>query len=85
MQSKTLRQSQTKSLKAISFFSGLSPEAEKLLDEIKKEKNTIDFETFICAKTDGTIFNFNTFKNSLECTSNIYHKGKTSSEDSKNS
>ena len=59
-------ETKSKSLKAISFFSGLSTEAKKLLDDIKKEKNTIDFETLVCVKTDGTIFNFNTFKNSLE-------------------
>ena len=55
----------SKSLKAINF-SGLSPEAKKLLDELKKEKNTIVPEKHVCAKFDGTRFNFNSFKNSLE-------------------
>ena len=55
----------SKSLKAINF-SGLSPEAKKLLDELKKEKNTIVPEKHVCAKFDGTHFNFNSFKNSLE-------------------
>ena len=73
----------SKSLKAISFFSGLSPEARKLLDELKKEINTIDPEKLVCAKFDGTIFNFNTFKNSLEFALNIYHAGKTSLEEAK--
>ena len=54
----------SKSLKAINF-SGLSPEAKKLLDELKKEKNTIVPEKHVCAKFDGTHFNFNSFKNSL--------------------
>ena len=27
---------------------------------------------FVCVKTDGTIFNFNKFKNSLDLASNIY-------------
>ena len=52
----------SKSLKTISFFSGLSPEAKKLLDELKKrKKNAIDHEKRFCVKTDETIFNFNTF------------------------
>ena len=38
----------------------------------KKEKNDIDSEKFVCVKTDGTIFNFNKFKNSLDLASNIY-------------
>ena len=42
----------SKSLKAINFFSGLSPEAKKLLDEPKKEKNTIVPEKHVCAKFD---------------------------------
>ena len=73
----------SKSLKAISFLSGLSPEARKLLDELKKEINTIDPEKLVCAKLDATIFNFNTFKNSLEFALNIYHEGKTSLEEAK--
>ena len=74
----------SKLLKAFGFFSGLSPEAKKLLDELKKEKNTIDPEKLVCAKFDGTIFNFNTFKNSVDFASNIYHKSKTSLKDAKN-
>ena len=75
----------SKLLKAFDFFSGLSPEAKKLLDELKKEKNTIDPEKLVCVKTDETIFNFNTFKNSLDFASNIYHKGKSSLKDAKDS
>ena len=74
----------SKSLKAISFYSGLSPEAKKLLDELIKERNTIDPEKFVCVKTDGTIFNFNTVTYSLEFASNIYND-KTSLEDAKKS
>ena len=48
----------SKSLKEIGFFIGLSRQAKKLLDELKKEKNTIDPEKRVCVKTDGTIFNF---------------------------
>ena len=51
-----------------------------MLDDLKEEKNTIDLEKLVCAKFDGTIFNFSTFKNSLDLPSNIYHKGKTSLE-----
>ena len=50
----------SESLKTIAFF---SLEAKKLLDEIKKEKNTIDSEKLVCVKTDGKFFNLNTLKN----------------------
>ena len=40
--------------------------------KVKKEKNDIDPENFACVKTDGTIFNFNKFNNSLNLASNIY-------------
>ena len=40
--------------------------------KLKKKKNDIDSEKFVCVKTDGTIFNFNKFKNSLDLASNIY-------------
>ena len=46
----------------ISFFSKLIPEAKKLLDEIKEEKNTNHPKKPVCVKSDGTVFNFNTFK-----------------------
>ena len=61
-----------KSLKSISYFSQLSTKAKELFEKIKKEKNDIDPEKFVCVKTDGTIFNFNIFKNSLDLASNIY-------------
>ena len=61
----------SKSLKAISYFSQLS-KGKELYEKIKKEKNDIDPEKFVCVKTDGTIFNFNKFKNSLDLASNIY-------------
>ena len=75
----------SKPLKTISFFSGLGPEAEKLLDELKEGKNTIDLEKLVCAKFDGTSFNFITFKNLLQLASNIYHKSQISLEDAKKS
>ena len=62
----------SKSLKSISYFSQLSTKAKELFEKIKKEKNDIDPEKFVCVKTDGTIFNFNKFKNSLDLVSNIY-------------
>ena len=43
-----------------------------MFEKIKKEKNEIDPETFVYVKTDGTIFNFNKFKNSIDLASNIY-------------
>ena len=75
----------SKPLKTISFCSGLGPEAKKLLDELKEEKNTIGIEKLVCATFDGTIFNFITFKNLLELASNIYHKSQISLEDAKKS
>ena len=54
-----------------------------MLEKIEKEKNDIDSEKFVCVKTDGTIFNFNEFKNSLDLASNIYRK-KSSLNDAKN-
>ena len=62
----------SKSLKSISYFSQLSTKAKELFEKIKKEKNDIDPEKFVCVKTDGTIFNFNKFKNSIDLASNIY-------------
>ena len=59
-------------LKSISYFSQLSTKAEELYVKVKKEKNDIDPENFACIKTDGTIFNFNKFNNSLDLASNIY-------------
>ena len=40
--------------------------------KFKKEKNGFDSEKFVCVKTDGTIFNFDKFKNLLDLASNIY-------------
>ena len=62
----------SKSLKSISYFSQLSTKAKELFEKIKKEKIDIDPEKFVCVKTDETVFNFNKFKNSLDLASNIY-------------
>ena len=45
-----------------------------MLEKITKERNDIDPEKFVCLKTDGTIFNFNKFKTSLDLAWNIYRK-----------
>ena len=74
----------SKLLKMIGFFSGLRSEAKELLDELKEKKNSIDSERLVCVKSDGTIFNFNIFKNSLDFASDIYN-GKISLEKAKNS
>ena len=74
----------SKSSKRISFFSGLSSEAKELLDELKEEKNSIDSNRLVCVKSDGTVFNFNVFKSSLDFASGIYN-GKISLEKAKNS
>ena len=66
----------SKSLKSISYFSQSSTNAKELFEKIKKEKNDTDPEKFVCVKTDGTIFNFNKFKNELDLASNIYRNKK---------
>ena len=43
-----------------------------MFEKIKNERNDIDPEKFVYVKTNGTIFNFNAFKNSLDLASNIY-------------
>ena len=68
----------------ISFFSRLSSEAKELFDELKEEKNSTDSKRLVCVKSDGTIFNFNVFKSSLDFASDIYN-GKISLEKAKNS
>ena len=40
--------------------------------KLNKKKNDLDSEKFGYVKTDGTIFNFNKFKNSLDLASDIY-------------
>ena len=64
----------SKSLKSISYFTQLSTKAKELFEEIKKERNDIDREKIFYVKTDGTIFIFNKFKTSLDLASNIYSK-----------
>ena len=58
----------------IIFFSGLSPDAKKLLNKIKEEENDIDSPKIICINSDGKLFNFNTFKPLLKFASNINGK-----------
>ena len=45
----------SQSLKAIDYFSKLSPEAKELYLKNKKGKTDIDPEKFVCIKTNGTI------------------------------
>ena len=71
------------SLNSISYFSQLSTKANELFEKIKKEKDDIDSENLFCLKTDGTIVNFNEFKNSFDLASNIYRK-KSLVEDAEN-
>ena len=51
----------SKSLKSVSYFSQLSTKAKDLFEKIRKEKNDIDPEKFVYVKPDGTIFNLNKF------------------------
>ena len=55
-----------------------------MLDELKEEKNSTDSKRLVCVKSDGTIFDFNVFKSSLDFASDIYD-GKISLEKAKNS
>ena len=65
-------------LNSVSYFSQLSPEEKVLFGEIKKEKDDIDPKKHVFVKSNGEIFNFTTFKISLQFASNIYQKGATS-------
>ena len=66
------------SLKTIIFFSGLSPEAKKIIRGAKeRKKHALYLEKLVCVKTNGTSFNSNAFKYSLDFAPNIYHKDKT--------
>ena len=66
----------------IGFFSGLSPDAKQLLKEIKEEEIDIDPKKLVCTKSDGKMFNFNTFKTSFKFASIIYN-GKITLEEAK--
>ena len=57
----------------IGFFSGLSSEAKELLDELKEEKNSVDFKRLACVKYDRKVFNFSVFKSSLDFASDVYN------------
>ena len=70
----------SKSLKSIGFVSGLSPDAEFLLKEIKEENDDIDSNKLFCTESDGKIFNINTFKTLLKFASSIYN-GKVTLND----
>ena len=56
-----------------------------MLDELKKENNTIDSKKRTCAILDRTFFDLSAFKKSLDFASNIYRKGKISLEDANKS
>ena len=53
-----------------------------MLNKIKEKENDIDPEKLVCTKSDGKIFNFNTFKSSLKFASSIYN-GKITLEEAK--
>ena len=50
---------------------------KKIVRWNRKNRNTIDSDKTFYVKTGESIFNFNTFKNSVDFASNIYHKDKT--------
>ena len=55
-----------------------------MLEKTKKEKIDIEPEKFVCVETDGTIFNFNKFKRSLNLASNIYRNRNLHKDKNKN-
>ena len=63
----------SKSLKTVGFFNGLSSEVKELLDKLEEENNSIGYKRLLCVTTDGTVFDFNGFKTSLGFASNIYN------------
>ena len=67
----------SKPLRAISYFSQLSPKAKELFEKIKNEPNDIDFTKLFCVKDNKTIFNFTVFKNSMKFASDSYRGGIT--------
>ena len=68
----------SKPLKTISFFSTISEEAKKLMDNIKVIGNWLETAQLTCTKTDGkTEYNFNKFKLPLKCASKIYRHDLT--------
>ena len=65
----------SKNLKVIHSSSKISPEAEKLMSEIKKEPNAIDSKKLIFMGANKIFFDFRVFKGPYELASIIYHKG----------
>ena len=51
----------SKTLKAIGEISKKNDEANKWLSEFKNRDETLDNAELVCAKTDGTKYNFNIF------------------------
>ena len=68
--------------KIIIFFSGLSLDAEKLLNEIKEEQeeHDTDPEKLVCTKSDGKFFNFSKY---LQWQDYIRRRKKGSIQDAK--
>ena len=63
--------SDSKPLQEINYFGELNSGAKKLYNQIKEEKSNLNSEKLACVQNDGTIHNFNVFKNSLEFASDI--------------
>ena len=68
----------SKPLKTISFFSAISDEAKKLMNNIKQTDDWLETAQLICTKTDGkTKYNSNKFTFPLKFTSKIYRRDLT--------
>ena len=77
--------SDSKPLQEINYFGELNSGAKKLYNQIKEEKSNLNSEKLACVQNDGTIHNFNVFKNSLKRhrkkpTQNVYIIDKSKSE-----
>ena len=55
----------SKSSRMIDHFSGLSPDAKQLFNEIKEEEDDIDSEKLVCTKSDGKTLTLTLFFNTL--------------------
>ena len=60
--------------KPVAYFSKITPEAKELMNELREEENFIDNKRLLCAKTDGTIYDFTVLKGSIKFDSVISNK-----------
>ena len=69
----------SKEPKVINYFNKISPEAEKLMNELREGQDFIDFEKLSFVGANKKYFHFRVFKDPIKFTSIIYHKGSLNS------